>query len=110
MTPLDHPRKGNKAVEHRLHSAVAEVLRRHCLPGWRYSSMGWDGWPTYLLVGPRRVCFLQLKLSSGKPNTDIAAHVMSSGCGYGYAYDVDDAVSMLADWGCVSPDAEPVRL
>jgi len=105
-----HPRKGNKAVEHRLHSAVAEVLHRACLPGWRYTYMEARGWPTFLLVGPHKVCFLQLKISKGTINTTIAAHIMASGCGYGYAYFVDDAVSMLRDWGCVPPDAEPVRL
>ena len=105
-----HPLKGNKAIEHRLHSAVTEVLHRSCLPHWRFTYMEAQGWPTFLLVGPHKVCFLQLKLSVGKINTDIAAHVMASGCGYGYAYDIDDAVSMLIDWGCVSTDTEPVRL
>ena len=105
-----HPLKGNKAVEHRLHSAVVEVLHRECLPSWRYTYMEAQGWPTFLLIGPRKTCFLQLKLSTGTINAELASHIMMCGCGYGYAFDVDDAVSMLKDWGCVSPDAEPVRL
>ena len=102
-----HPRKGNRAVERKLHLQVRDVLERQCLPQWRWAHITLcvpKGWPDFVMAGPLRCCFLKLVSSNGsvsKEHADIATHLMRAGYGYGLAHDFDDAVSMLRDWGCV---------
>jgi hypothetical protein len=122
------PRKGNAAVEFRLHCAIARVLRDHSNPGWtsthlpfgeyRPSATAWRlkamgttaGWPDLMIVGPGRICFLELKRRGEKLSPVQAARatqLMAAGCGYGMAQSFDDAVSMLQAWGCVSMRVHP---
>jgi hypothetical protein len=104
---VPHPRKGNRAVERRLHCQVADVLERQCLPQWRWAHITGctpNAWPDFLIAGPLRTCFLQLPNSNGsmsKERSELAAFLMSRGYGYGLAHSFDDAVVMLRDWGCV---------
>ena len=111
--PLDHPKKGNKAVVRKLHFQIFDLLARKCLPHWRWAyingapPLGYGGrkcWPDFILQSPIRTCLLQLPTSNGSMSQDrseIAAFLMKAGCGYGLAHDFDDAVTMLRDWGCV---------
>jgi hypothetical protein len=104
---LPHPRKGNRAVERRLHMRLCAVLERECLPQWQWADItGCEpkGWPDFLIAGPLRVCFLKLPSSNGqysKEQADVATRLIAAGYGYGLAHDYDDALSMLRDWGCV---------
>jgi len=120
----ERTRKGNRYAEFRLQCAVASTLRQFINPKWRavhlpfgehrtpatagrLKRMGVEpGWPDWLLVGPGRVCFLELKRGNGKPSkeqAEIATHVMMCGCGYGIAWTYDNAIGMLKDWGVIPP-------
>jgi hypothetical protein len=107
MTTAPHPRKGNKAVERKLHILVAHLLERQCLPQWRWAHITGctpKGWPDFLITSPLRACFLQLPTSNGsvsKERSELAVFLISCGYGYGFTPDFDGAVAMLRDWGCI---------
>jgi hypothetical protein len=110
------------ASEFRLQCMVAAVLRQHCLPTWRYTHiplgekrdritagrlkrMGTTpGWPDLMLIGPGKVCFLELKRRGGRPSAeqeDIAVHVMGCGCAWALATNFDAAIDALKDFGAL---------
>jgi hypothetical protein len=115
IRPLD-------ASEFQIHCMVADVLRRWSMPDWRFTHipagehrtaatagrlkrMGVSaGWPDFLLVGPRLVCFLELKTRKGKQTeaqADVAAHLMASGCQYALVHSFNEALMILQHWGAV---------
>ena len=126
--PRNRPKKGNGAVEFRLQCAIARVLRDHTNPGWSYTHLPFGekrnpatagrlkaagvtpGWPDLMLVGPRRIYFLELKRRGGKLSEHQAVRadaLMAAGAGYGVAASFDAAVSILQAWGCVSKRVHP---
>ncbi len=119
---------GNGAVEFRLHCAIARILRDHISPGWSYTHLPFGekrapatagrlkamgvtpGWPDLMLIGPRRIYFLELKRRAGRlsPHQAVRADaLMAAGAGYCVAASFDDAVSILQAWGCVSRRLHP---
>ena len=126
--PRNRPKRGNYAAEFRLQCAIARVLREHINPGWtsthlpfgekrdpatagRLKAMGvTPGWPDLMLIGPRRIYFLELKRRGGKLSEHQsvrATALIGAGAGYGVAQSFDDAVSILQAWGCVSKRLHP---
>jgi hypothetical protein len=119
------PRKGNRACEYKFATQVAQLLQQFCRPEWRYTHLPFGekrdpktarklklmgvtpGWPDFMLVGPGKVCFLELKSKTGQPSaaqSAIAGHLMACGCGYGLTSSFDDVVAMLQDWGVIGPE------
>ena len=126
--PRNRPKMGNGAVEFRLHCAIARVLRDHTNPGWSYTHLPFGekrnpatagrlkamgttpGWPDLMLIGPGKICFLELKRRAGRLSphqAERAVALMAAGAGYGMAQSFDQAVSMLQAWGCVSMRVHP---
>jgi len=105
-----------------VHIALADLLRRWCMPEWRWTHiplgehrskatanrlkrMGVQpGWPDFIFVGPGVVFFLELKRrGAGRSNeqNDVASHLMRCGCAYLVTSDFIDAVGTLRDLGIV---------
>ena len=110
------------ASEYKIHCQVALVLEQHCDPRWRFTHLPFGelrsaattgrlkamgtkpGWPDFILIGPGRTCFLELKRPGRKLSKEqaaLATHLLACGCGYGMTSDFRDAVTMLQDWGVV---------
>jgi len=126
--PRNRPKMGNGAVEFRLHCAIARVLREYHNPGWSFTHLPFGefrtpatagrlkaagvtpGWPDLMLVGPRRIYFLELKRRGGRLSEHQAVRadaLMTAGAGYGVAASFDAAVAILQAWGCVSMRVHP---
>ena len=121
-------RKGNRYSEFKLQCAVASTIRQFLNPKWRavhlpfgehrnpstagrLKRMGVEpGWPDWLLVGPNKVCFLELKRGNGRPSPQqdaIAAHLVASGCAYSIAWSYARAIKSLQDWGALPMTIHP---
>jgi len=121
-------RKGNRYSEFKLQCAVASTIRQFLNPKWRavhlpfgehrnpstagrLKRMGVEpGWPDWLLVGPNKVCFLELKRGNGKPSPQqeaIAAHLVMSGCAYSIAWSYARAIQELKNWGALPMTIHP---
>jgi hypothetical protein len=62
------------------------------------------GWPDFLLIGPGRVFFLELKRQGQKATgeqSEVAGHLMACGCGYLLTDNFEDALGTLRDLGIV---------
>jgi hypothetical protein len=119
------PRKAPVArpKECQLQCAVADLLRRHALPEWRWSHfpagewrgvitgarlkrMGLQrGWPDFLLVAPDgAIRCLELK-RAGESLTDDQADFklwcIAHAVNYSVAYSIDEALAVLDAWSCL---------
>ena len=117
-----------RATEFQLHAAVADVIRRWIMPGWRYSHfpageyrdkvtasrlsrMGVTrGWPDLQFFHTEgRVCFLELKRKGSKPTdvqAELAMFLRAAGHGYEWTDDFRKAVNILKDWGVLRSGVE----
>jgi hypothetical protein len=111
------------AKEFSLHIQLADILRRWIDPHWRFTHMPHGehrskvtaarlkrmgttrGWPDFLLIGPGRVFFIELKRHKlgrlSDDQRDIATHLMVCGCGYLCTDNLDDVVATLTDLGAL---------
>lgn len=112
-----------RATEFALHCAVADVIRRWIMPGWRYSHLPMGelrdkitaarlkrmgttpGWPDLMFFNRGgKVCFLELK-RKGSTLTEAQAELADFLRGAGHGYEVTDdfkkAVDVLKGWGVV---------
>jgi hypothetical protein len=108
--------------EFALHCMVADILRRWINPTWRFTHLPMGelrdkatamrlkrmgvmpGWPDFLLIGPGRVFFLELKRQGQKATgeqSEVAGHLMACGCGYLLTDNFEDALGTLRDLGIV---------
>lgn len=122
MRPRKAPRVQPREMT--LHLAVADILRRHCLPNWRWSHfpsgeardvrvgaklkrMGLQrGWADFVLVAPKGGRFHGLELK--RPGEDLTDDqeawqkwAIANGVAYSVAWNVNDALAILSDWGCL---------
>jgi VRR-NUC domain len=112
-----------RAKESVLHTAVAKLLRDHCLPEWlwthfpagerrdvitgaRLKRMGLQrGWPDFILISPHgSLRFLELKRQGEALSDDqekFRVHCIRHGIPHAVAFDVDQALATLDQWGCL---------
>jgi hypothetical protein len=130
MTQLDlltrtKARKVLSAKEFETQCMVADLLKRWINPGWFASHIGHGerrdraaairlyrggvrpGLPDFIIVGPSETCgfyFLELKRRPNglTPEQKIFCDVArSAGAKVAVAYDFDEAVAVLREWGAV---------
>jgi len=112
-----------RATEFALHVAVADVIRRWIMPGWRFTHLPLGelrdkvtaarlkrmgvtpGWPDMMFFNRGgKVCFLELK-RKGNTLTEAQAELADFLRGAGHGYEVTDdfrkAVETLKGWGVV---------
>lgn len=116
-------RVGGGAVEFRLHCAIADLVRRLCQPGWRWTHLPFGeyrppataarlkrmgtsaGWPDLLFVhGDGRVVWIELKRRGARPSRaqeELADHLEAAGHGFYVADSFDAAVAALKREGIV---------
>lgn len=109
--------------EQEIHVALVELLEQATMPNWIYyhtpngekrdprtaallKAMGVKpGVADFTFIGPGpHIVFLELKRQSGtlsKAQQEFRAHVRACGCTYHLAYDLDDAIGTLRDYGIV---------
>lgn len=111
------------APEFNLHCLVADVLKRWCMPAWRYShfpagewrhpatagklkrmgvTRGWPDFQFFHLNGA--VCFLELKRHGegvGDEQKGLAFFLMHGGHGYHVTDSFADAIEALRAWSIV---------
>jgi hypothetical protein len=113
-----------------LHMPVADLLRAHCLPDWRwrfmnskakdaregaiFKAMGLNAdWPDFILVSPfGSVRFLELKrlgeeLSDGQ--TEFRAWCLRCGIPHVVAWTIDQVYEAFGKWGCLRIKIQPRR-
>lgn len=117
--------------ESKLHSDVANLLRDHCLPEWRWThinrkckdaregkimkDMGVNpGWPDFLLISPfndRNIHGLELKRSAkdilSKEQYDWQCWCLLHGGRYAVAWTIDQVLTSLESWGCLRIKYQP---
>jgi hypothetical protein len=111
------------AKELSLHIRVADLLRAHCLPDWRWThipsgekrperagaklkAMGVRrGWPDFILVSPYgSVRFLELKRSGGKlteAQNEFRLWCINHGVPHVVAWTMDQVLAAFDNWGCL---------
>jgi hypothetical protein len=110
------------AKEIKLHVQVAELLRAHCLPDWRWrhisgkakdaregailKKMGASaGWPDFILISPLGIShFLELKRRGEKPSEaqeDFRKWCLWEGIPHVIARTVDEVLAVLDSWDCL---------
>jgi hypothetical protein len=111
------------APEFSLHCMIADVLKRWCLPDWRYTHMpmgerrdpatagrlkrmgvtrGWPDFQFFHIAGP--TCFLELKRRGEHPSDEqkaLAFRLMRAGHGYLITDSFTDALDALRAWRIV---------
>lgn len=111
------------AKEFDLHVLIADILKRWCLPTWRYTHVasgehrtkatagrlarmgvkpGWPDFQFFHLSGA--CCFIELKRYGGRiseDQQDIAFHLIRAGHGYLLTDSFTDALNALRNWGIV---------
>lgn len=109
--------------ESKLHIDVANTLRDHCLPDWRWSHfpagaptnvitgsrlkrMGLRrGWADFLLISPTGLAHCLECKRMGEGLTDdqegFQAWCMGHGVPFVTAYSIDDALTAFDEWGCL---------
>ena len=111
------------AEELALHCAIADVLKRWCLPDWRYTHLplgedrspataaklkrmgvtpGWPDFGFFHISGA--CCWIELKRRGGvasEAQQELAFFLMRAGHGYLLTHSFDDALNALRDWGIV---------
>jgi hypothetical protein len=119
------PRKAPtiRPKESRLQCDVAEVLRLHALPTWRWSHFPagerrdvitgarlkryglQSGWPDLILISPSGgLHCIELKRAGeqlSEPQRDFQTWAVSHAVPYVVAYSIDDALAALGHWGCL---------
>ena len=111
------------APEYSLHCMIADLLKRWCLPDWRYTHipsgeyrppatagrlkrMGvMPGWPDFqFLHATGSACFIELKRRGQWPSAEqqeLGFFLMRAGHGYLITDSFADAVEALRAWGIV---------
>ena len=108
--------------EIKLHVPVAELLRDHCLPDWKWThinrtardgrqgkilkTMGVvPGWPDFILVSPHgSMRCLELKRLGEEPNDaqkQFRLWCIAHGVPHVVAWTMDQVLSALDSWGCL---------
>jgi hypothetical protein len=110
-------------LESRLHTDVADLLRAHCLPTWRWrfinakaanaregailKRMGANaGWADFIIISARRACFLELKregeeIEDGSPQDYFRLWCIENGIPHVVAWTMDQVLTALSEWGCL---------
>jgi hypothetical protein len=111
-------------VEYKLQSAVADLLRHHSLPSWRWSHfpagerrdvitgarlkrMGLQrGFPDFIAISPAGIFHaLELKRTGEKLSPDQEAFrlwCIAHGVPHAVAHTLDEALVALDTWGCLT--------
>lgn len=122
------PRKGRLAAEFRLSCAVADMIARFVMPGWRWSHLPFGelrtfetanrlkrmgthkGWPDYLFVHERGACvWMELKRRGGRlsdEQIEIAKFLKRAGHCWLIADTFVKARDQLILWGVLKPEAK----
>jgi hypothetical protein len=116
--------------ESKLHVLVADLLRDHCLPDWRwrflnskardaregaiFKTMGVSrGWPDFILVSPfGSVRFLELKRLGEEPSDDqreFRVWCLRCGVPHVVAWTMDQVHEAFMNWGCLRIRIPPRR-
>lgn len=113
-----------KPRESKLHADVANLLRYHCLPDWKWrhlwagASNGRDGaimkrmgvvagWPDFVLISPQgSVRCMELKRSGeeierGSPQAEFRMWCIAHGVPHVVAWTMDDVLKALGEWRCL---------
>jgi hypothetical protein len=123
------PQIKRNAAEYKLQCQVAKALKKFCDKRWRYTHLPFGekrdrwtsvklhlmgvtpGWPDLLLIGPGKICFMELKRPKGgrmsAEQKDICMHIMVAGGGYALVDNYDDAIDALKDWGALPMTFHP---
>jgi hypothetical protein len=109
-------------LEFKLHCMLADTLRLWIMPQFIYTHMPMGekrdkitaarlkrmgttkGWPDFLIIGPGRIVWVELKRKGEKPTPEqifVASHLMACGCTYILTDEYDDAVNQLKRLGIV---------